>query len=78
MSFYCLLTVTDFLLLFILTESHDIYLTCYASTLTTHRTKFDPRAFACVFVGYPPSVKGYKFLNLTTHQYLISRDYFLP
>ncbi len=47
---------------------------CYASTLTAHRTKFDPRAIPCVFLGYPPDVKGYKLLNLAIHQYLISRD----
>uniref|UniRef100_A0A2N9IQT6 Large ribosomal subunit protein uL13c n=1 Tax=Fagus sylvatica TaxID=28930 RepID=A0A2N9IQT6_FAGSY len=37
-------------------------------------TKFDPRAIPCVFLGYPPDVKGYKLLNLAIHQYLISRD----
>ncbi|CAA3011465.1 retrovirus-related Pol poly from transposon TNT 1-94 [Olea europaea subsp. europaea] len=46
---------------------------CYASTLRRNRSKFDPRADACVFLGYPNGMKGYK-LNLTTQKYIISRN----
>lgn len=46
----------------------------FTSTLKAERTKFDARAEACVFVGYPPNQKAYNVLNLSTHKMQISRD----
>ncbi|XP_070022343.1 uncharacterized protein [Nicotiana sylvestris] len=39
-----------------------------------HRDKFHPRAFPCVFVGYPFAKKWYKLYNLQTKSILFSRD----
>lgn len=47
---------------------------CFTSTPRQHRTKLEPRAHPCVFLGYPAATKGYKLLNLVTHKIIVSRD----
>ena len=45
---------------------------CYISTSPKNIHKFDPRTKACVLIGYPAGVKGYKLLDLETNSIHVS------
>lgn len=47
---------------------------CYGSTSPKQRHKFQERARACVFLGYPSGYKGYKLLDLESNTVFISRN----
>jgi transposase InsO family protein len=46
---------------------------CYPNMQATSKHKLAPRSTACVFLGYPPSHKGYCCLDLSTRRIIISR-----
>ncbi|KAL0458877.1 UNVERIFIED_CONTAM: hypothetical protein Slati_0514900 [Sesamum latifolium] len=46
----------------------------YASNVVPHKSKFDPRAFKRVFIGYVQGQKAFKLFDLTKKSIIISRD----
>ena len=47
---------------------------CYMTTIKHGRDKFQDRAKACVFMGYPFGKKGYRVMELETSKFYESRD----
>lgn len=51
---------------------------CYVPTSTQNRNKFQPKAKACVFLGYPSGYKGYKLLDMESNSISVFHEDFFP
>lgn len=47
---------------------------CFAPTLSSHRSKFDPQAISGFFIGYPIAMKAYRLYDIKHTRFFISRD----
>ena len=46
----------------------------FAANTGSKNDKFQPRGLPCVFLGYPPTQKGFRLMNLQSKEVFISRD----
>ncbi|KAL2252320.1 UNVERIFIED_CONTAM: Retrovirus-related Pol polyprotein from transposon RE1, partial [Sesamum indicum] len=47
---------------------------CFATNVSPHKAKLEPRALIYVFLGYSHGIKGYKVMELSTENIYIARD----
>ncbi|GAA0186805.1 hypothetical protein LIER_34093 [Lithospermum erythrorhizon] len=47
---------------------------CFAASNISHKSKFQPRSYPTIFLGYPHNQKGFRIYDLHTYTIVVSRD----